>query len=280
MPSQERPFIFKRVDGIATERKLPALLSSDRAALTTFIERVWELPSEWHRFPGSSLVLRTLPSGDTPRTPRFEIRNAGDPVGVYEFRCDLVRRIIDGPASGELAHLHYDLIPSEDCPFLKEIDQFALAIVATIVQRPDTVRSPHATSPGGESQSVHPPVPEPGSMGRVFSEMMRRIMDHWTGPSARNWSFRRRFIIAGGGSFTFWAIRPIIAEPDILRYAFRIMDDLLAVFWLSFVVLIVSILTSVYGYFISWDDRQHGPVRLYLGGFLLSYFVWFLLSRA
>ena len=96
MPSKERPFIFKQIhDTPSGSEELPELLGEDRAALTIFIKRAWELPGEWHRFPGSDFVLRALPSGDMSRTPRFEIRSAVMSVYTREFRCDLVRRIVD-----------------------------------------------------------------------------------------------------------------------------------------------------------------------------------------
>ena len=279
MPPKERPFIFKRIDDIPSgPEELPELLGEDRGALTIFIKRTWELPGEWHRFPESDFVLRALPSGDMPRTPRFEIRSTVKSVYMREFRCDLMRRIVDSTTNGALAHLHEDLSPSKDCPFRDKPDQFALAVIATIVQRPDIVRSPHAISP--KASDDRPSPVEPGTMDRMFSEMMRRLIDHWTGPAVRDWGFWRRFCVASGGSLTFllfWAgLMTREADIGIIR---KIPDDSLAAFTSSVIALVIIILTPIYGYFVSWKDRQHGPSWLYLSGFLFPYIVWFLLSR-
>lgn len=284
MPSKERPFIFKQIhDTPSGSEELPELLGEDRAALTIFIKRAWELPGEWHRFPGSDFVLRVLPSEDMSRTPRFEIRSAVMSVYTREFRCDLVRRIVDSMTNGAPAHLHEDLNPSKDCPFRGKPDQFARAVIATIVQRPDIVRSPHAISPHAISPKAsddRPSPVEPGAMGRMFSEMMRRLMDHWTGPAARDWGFWRRFCFASGGSLTFllsWAV--LMTINDGVEIMGKIWDDPLAGNWLLVIALVILIFTSVFGYFVSWKDRQYGPSWLYLSGFLLPYIVWFLLSE-
>ena len=105
-------------------------------------------------------------------------------------------------------------------------------------------------------------------------------MDHWTGPAARDWGFWRRFCFASGGSLTFllfWAGLMTI-KADI-EFVSKIRDDQLAVITLSVIVLVILIFTPVFGYFVSWKDRQHGPSWLYLSGFLLPYIVWFLLSE-
>ena len=293
MPSEKRPFIFRQIDGAPSEpEKPPELLGADRAILTTFIKRVWELPGEWHRFPKSGLALRALPSEDARRTPRFEIRNAGKSSGVCEFRCDLARRIIDSTTNGELEHLHEDLNLSEDSRFLNGSgqsalapEQFAGAVIATIVQRPGIVRPPHARtlsiSPEavGNRSTPH----EPGSIRLVFSEMMRRIMDHWTGPVAIKWSLRRRFYIASGGSLTFWSFwtgNSVVEAMSKIQIGSLLVGsllvDLLAV---AFTVTWILGISALHGILVSWIDQQHGPIRLYLSGLLLSYFIWFLLSR-
>ena len=211
--------------------------------------------------------------------PRFEVRDAGNPADVSEFRCDLVRRIIDNTINGESAHQHEDLIPSQDGLFRDKPNQFefALAVIATIVQRPDAACSPRAPSP--EEKDNQPPTPEPGSMSRVISEMMRRIMDHWAGPAVLGWSTRKRFWIASGGSLTFFLFWSALMTTEADINIMPTMDDLPAVGQLLLIVLVVLTLTPFYGYLVSLVDRQHGPVRLYLGGFLLPYFVWFLLSQ-
>ena len=300
LPSEKRSFIFRQIDGTPSEpEKLPdrpkkptELLGADSAVLTTFIKRAWELPGEWHRFPKSSLALRALLNEDARRTPRFEIRNTGKSDGVCGYRCDLARRIIDSTTNGELEHLHEDLSLSKDSRFRGKPgqsalvpDQFALTVFATIVQRPDIVRPPHARtlsiSPeaAGNRSTPH----EPGSIRLVFSEMMRRIMDHWTGPVAIEWSLRRRFYIASSGSLTFWSLwtgKSVVEIMSKLQIDLLLADsfrvDLLAV---AFAAAWVLGLPALHGILVSWIDQQHGPIRLYLSGFLLSYFIWFLLSQ-
>lgn len=286
MPSEKRPFIFRRIDGTLSKpgpEELPELLGADRTVLTTFIKRAWELPGEWHRLPGSRLALRALPSEDAHRTPRFQIRGPGKSSGGCVFRCDLARRIIDNTTDVvEPEHLHEDLNPSKDSRFRDTSDQFAHAVFATIVQRPDIVRPPPARptsiSPGaaGDRSTLH----EPGSIHLVFSEMMRRIMDHWTGPAAIGWDLRRRFCIASSGSFTFlsfWA--GLMAWKTGVVIDAKLLDYQEGVTVLAVIVTVVLVFSVLYGILVSWKDQQYGPIRLYLNGFLFSYFIWFMLSR-
>ena len=287
MPSEKRPFIFRRIDGTLSKPKpeeLPELLGADRKVLTTFIKRAWELPGEWHCLPGSRLALRALPSEDAHRTPRFEIRDPGKSSGGCVFRCDLARRIIDNTTGVvEPEHLHEDLNPSQDSRFRDTSVQFAHTVFATIVQRPDIVRPPPARptsiSPGAVSNRSIPH--EPGSIRLVFSEMMRRIMDHWTGPVAIGLAPWQRFCIASIGSFTFlsfWAGLKV-NKTDVITGS-KFLDGLVGNTVLAFIVTVVLVFSVLYGILVSWKDQQYGPIRLYLNGFLFSYFIWFLLSQA
>lgn len=285
MPSEKRPFIFRRIDGTLSKppepEELPDLLGADRAVLATFIKRAWELPGEWHRLPGSRLALRALPSEDAHRTLRFEIRDPGKSSGGCVFRCDLVRRIIDNTTNVvEPEYLHEDLNPSKDSRFRDTSDQFAHAVFATIVQRPYIVRPPPAHPPpiSPEATGNRATPSEPGSIRLVFSEMMRRIMDHWTGPVAIGWGRWRRFWIAGSGSLTFltYGAFQSVRKTGVVTAEKAVAEsDASALF-----VLMVLGFSALYGIFVSWKDQQYGPIRLYLSGFLLSYFIWFLLSLA
>ena len=106
-------------------------------------------------------------------------------------------------------------------------------------------------------------------------------MDHWTGPAAIGWGLRRRFCIASSGSFTFlsfWAGLKVSKTDVITRSKF--LDDLVGNIALASIVTVVLVFSVLYGILVSWNDQQYGPIRLYLSGFLFSYFIWFLLSQA
>ncbi len=111
-----------------------------------------------------------------------------------------------------------------------------------------------------------------------FNDILGRILDHWFGPTAHQWHWSRRFIFTLAGSATFfffwflyvapYAFTSGTYDPEALLF-FLLVFALPGALWFAGIV--------------AWKDLSYGPVRLYLTGFLLPYFVWnliiFMLNR-
>ena len=119
----------------------------------------------------------------------------------------------------------------------------------------------------------------PPDESRREAKILHRLLDHWFGPTAHEWSWYRRFAFALTGSTTFfvaWSVH-IVGSTGVLS-----VPDLSAAAFLFFTV--VGVLGAIWFAALTvWKDLSYGPVRLYLSGFLLLYLVWglvvFMLSR-
>ena len=109
-------------------------------------------------------------------------------------------------------------------------------------------------------------------------EILRRILDHWFGPTAHEWPWYRRFVFALAGSATFvlaWSVH-VVGSTGLAS-----VPDLAATFP---IIAVVGVLGAVwFAGLVAWKNLNYGPIRLYLGGFLLPYLVWslvvFMLQR-
>lgn len=108
---------------------------------------------------------------------------------------------------------------------------------------------------------------------RQLVDILHRFFDHWFGPKAYGWSLSDRVACGSAGSVTFflaWGLH-IFASTGIGS-----VPDLRAAFYLLwFLVLLLG--TPWFAFLVAWKDLNYGPVRLYLSGFLLPYFVWSLI---
>ena len=110
-------------------------------------------------------------------------------------------------------------------------------------------------------------------------EILDRLLDHWFGPTAHEWGWRRRFVFALAGSATFfltWSVH-IVGSTGVAS-----VPDLSSATYL--IITVVGVLGAVwFAGLTAWKDLSYGPVRLYFSGFLLPYLIWslvvFMLNR-
>lgn len=108
------------------------------------------------------------------------------------------------------------------------------------------------------------------SLGSAFAGVVRRLADQWFGPAAHGWSFPKRFLCAGVGSATFFlALFLGRITPDYSR----LLTDPLYLLSNLPVYFVVITFSAWFAWLVSWKDMQYGPIRLYLYGFLLPYFI-------
>ena len=120
-----------------------------------------------------------------------------------------------------------------------------------------------------DSDIANTATPKPSSLAAVFL----RIIDHWFGPTADKWHWSLRFAFTFAGSATFFFAWFVYIGP----YAFQGTPDKALDFYLFIGVIAIPGAIWFAG-ITAWKDLSYGPVRLYISGFLLPYFVWTLIS--
>lgn len=120
-----------------------------------------------------------------------------------------------------------------------------------------------------------PPAAPHSDESRSWAEIANRFVDHWFGDSQKVCGWRKkRFVFSFAGSATFfltWAVY-IVGSTGI----WTVPDWRVAIVWLF--VGGGFALTSWFASLIAWKDLSYGPVRLYLAGFSLPYFIWTLIA--
>ena len=245
------------------EELLPDQSEAIVERLAAFITAVWTEPAAWHRVQGHNLSIRALPSHGAPGDICFEIRDTGDSREICRYVFQPERGAILVRSNPEIEHPFDPL--REKLP--TQIQGFALSIVALLDRRPNVLPSLNPAS--------GPAAPAPPSVQKwaTFAEVTRRILDHWFAPTARRWGWLKRFSFAFVGSVTFFlawgvyisSVLDIWTTPDLADVG-RLLGFVGVFGSLWFAGLTV------------WKDFGYGPIRLYLSGFLLPYFVWTLMA--
>ena len=255
---------------------LPVLDSRSLDALTSFLRRVWADSEKWHRLPGYGLSMRALQSQRGPQALCFETRDADSRNNVRRYRYDFGRGVLTWWNNDEVEHeLPCDLFPNED-----PNPSFPLVIVAFARERPEALLTTPDHSTVSVVRHMDPPatlsIPSPAQV--FVADFFRRLTAHWFGPTAPHWGGIRRWLIALTGSLTFFIMLAVFLYTRDLTWfkAFLTDPDMFAP--APVLGAGIFLLSSFFGWITSWGRRNPGPVRLYLGGFLLPYFVWTLLS--
>ena len=111
------------------------------------------------------------------------------------------------------------------------------------------------------------------SLGNAFADIIRSLTKQWFGAPAPDLNFTKRFLCAGAGSVTFFLVgfyNSLLPETlQLIIDPLYILSNIVAYF-------LFTMISMWFAWLVSWQDMQYGPIRLYLSGFLLPYFVWFL----
>ena len=242
---------------------LPTLSRDELAALTRYLEEVWALPAEWHPFLHDDLSLRVVPIESSRGDICFDIRDAGQLSDTCRYRYERVRGIIivRGDHSFE-----YDSEQSTK-NIAQRFAECCLKIVAALEQRL-------------ENQDIYQRKDRTGTLYSnsairftTLGGLIHRIVDHWFAPRAKTWSWWKRclFTFSGGITFfVFWSAYIVGATEGFASSDIELV---------SLTFLGVSAIGSCwFASLTAWKDLSYGPVRLFLSGFMLPYFVWTLIA--
>lgn len=242
---------------------LPTLERGELANLSQFVQDVWTATPDWRRFPDDELVLRALPIYSFQGDVCFELRKSRLPGAVHRFLYERVRGIliVQGAEPVETGS------ESDRSKLEEPFTDVALRIIAAYEQGPadpDLVRRVEFHESFAPS---HAP------KYTTISDLAHRIVDHWFAPRAKGWTWRRRFSFTFAGSITFFLFWTIYVVGYTQGFDSLEFNLLTAIF------LVLSIVGAPwFAGITAWKDSSYGPVRLFLSGFLLPYFVWTLVA--
>ena len=241
---------------------LPPLEHDELAKLSQLVQDAWTATPDWHWFPDDELALRALPIYSFQGDVCFELKKSQLPGVVRTYLYERVRGllIVQGGHSVEYGS-ETDSSKPED-PFTDA----ALRIIAAYEQGPadpDLVRRV-------EFHESFTPSHAPRCT--TISDLVHRVVDHWFAPKAKDWTWER-FAFTLAGSFTFflfWTAHIVGSTAGFDSLEFN---------WVAVIFLGLSIVGSLwFAGITAWKDLSYGPVRLFLSGFLLPYFVWTLVT--
>ena len=248
---------------------LPVLSPVAATALRGLLEKSASAPAGWYRLPGTELAVASVSTGRGRKTIDFDIRD--ELTGkIDRYRYDSRYRL--------LALRRDDAIEHPDIPSAHELpcDPYNLAL--SVAALADSSRIPTTTGASAdEFEDEQFATRDHEGVGRALMEAARRVTSHWFGPDTHGWGFGKRFATAFVGSISFFlAWLFALVSSDTSKF---IRDPFYQVVILSSHIYIV-LFAGWFAWLASCRDQKYGPARLYLAGFLLPYFIWWLVDAA
>ena len=273
-PSRRHDITIERLSRpTRTGESDPLLSKTVESVLVPLVDRAALDPEHWHTIPNYELAIRFIAPSAPSRSPAFEVRRASDVDSAYRYRYEHHTDTLTCWSHDELEHPN--LSESSELP----TDPEDLARLVTIVlrKRPETT-VPSATAPTqatGAQYLAPPDFPPHGPISLAVAEILRHITTNWFGGRETAWSTPIRLLYAFLGSITFFAMQALVLlRFEVISSLFPPLDSAVFLTPLQIVLLIILPLAIIFAVISAYIDRQHGPVRLFLGGFLLPYLPW------
>ena len=265
------------------DESVPLLPNTAESVLIPLLKRASLDPESWHTIPGYDLAIRFIAPNAPPHATGFEIRAASNADATHRYRYQYRTDTLSCWTHDQVEH------PNLSLPTELPTDPETLARLITIVLR----TRPETTDPIAagatrlpDTQYLAPPDSPPhGPISHAVADIVRHIATNWFGGRETAWTRPTRLFYAFLGSVTFFAMQALV----ILRFEHLLrgsssdqsgqatpsapLDDQFFVGPLGTTLLIIP-LSVIFAFISAYVDRQHGPVRLYLGGFLLPYLPW------
>lgn len=242
---------------------LPTLERDELASLSQLVQDAWTAASDWHWFPDDELALRALPIYSFQGDVYFELKKSQLPGVVRTYLYERVRGllIVQGGHSVEYGSETDSSKPEET------FTDAALRIIAAYEQGPadpDLVRR----------VEFHDSLaPSHAPRYTTVSDLAHRVVAHWFGPMVKIWAWYKRFCFTLVGSITFFLFWTAYVAGS---GAFDSPEEFNLV---TVIFLGISIVGPLwFAGITAWKNLSYGPVRLFLSGFLLPYFVWTLVA--
>ena len=265
---------------------VPVVPPGVERSLRAFLEAASLARNEWHTMPGYKLALRIVACNEPENTIAFDLCESPHTFTARRFRYDARSQTISTPPTEPVEHL--ELVAHRELP--DDPDELARVIATLVRDTPAFLQLLETGAPAGHSHKASTPIltldtRRPGPVNHAVSDILRHLTSHWFGGRHVDWRFPRRFLCAFFGSafvftaqsFVYSARFPIFFSSELRPFQARATDsELLAE--LPVQIVILAVFSVSFAGITAVVDHQHGPVRLFLGGFLLPYLVIALLT--
>ena len=262
-----------------TLESLPPISPGVTTALRGLLDAASYATEFWHTIPQYPLALRILPSTGSEPAIAFEIRAAEHRATVQRFRFEPGTRTLE--ASDRDSRVHPGIATPPDLPH--DPHELGRRLTALVYHHPEIVRliqsrstpdqDPNRSSTGHDSN-------RPGPVSYAVTDFIRQLIGHWFTGHHIELGPRARFVIAFAGSLTFLIVGVAILAtqfPEWIRRFARptgpISQDLANLLPVGVSIAVIALIAAGLAALTSCINHQHGPVRIYLGGFLLPYFI-------
>ncbi len=266
---------------------MPIVPPGAKRSLRAFLEKASLARNAWHTMPHYALAIRLVVCNEPANTITFDVCDSSNHGFMARRFCyDLRSQTISSPSTKPAEHP--ELTAHRELP--NDPDQLARVIATLVHDDPAFLKFLETGVPAGHAYEASTPIQasdssRPGPVSYAVSGILRHLTAHWFGGRHVDWGFPRRFVCAFFGSAVMLATQGIVYSTrfpawfsDELRpFQVRPGDiGLLAEPLYASGILVV--LSVSFAGITSAVDHQHGPVRLFLGGFLLPYLVLTLLT--
>lgn len=255
---------------------VPLLPSALESVLIPLLKSASLDPENWHTIPSYDLAVRFIAPCLPSRATAFEIRAARDTDSSHRYRYDPQTDTLTCWSHDQMSHPN--LSSSPQLP--NDPQQLARLITVVLRTRPETIEpSMIARAHPGEFEHLPSPPDAPGyrPLSYALADVIRHITHNWFGGRETTWGRPTRLLYAFLGSFTFFAMQTVVIYVyEQVRETSSTQQPLVDQFFLApwQIGALMIILSVIFAVISAYIDRQHGPVRLYLGGFLLPYLPW------
>ena len=251
--------------------------SVDEGALAAFLQCAWPAPGDWHRLPGSTLALRAIPNIRETGTTCFELRCDDNPGELRRYEFDPSTSFLTCWTNRQADHP--EITCKHNIPADPEL--FALMVAAFVhvdrdSRNPNNIPRRKTNTPNQDMRAESPAV---GPLPSAIANIVDRVAHQWFSSATYKWNTVKRVLIALAGSVTFFGTFSayIALDPDSKYEWLRMLssgEDIIP----GLLPLILVIVAVWFAWLNSYKNMGHGAIRLYLGGFLLPYLVWALIS--
>lgn len=249
-------------------------------SLKEFLEKASLAVNDWHIMPGYGLAIRFLAPAKPRQTMVFEICESDSPLPVRRFYYDSRAHSISLPPAKPVEHP--ELTAHLKLP--NNPDELA-RVIATLVNDDPAFLQNIERALTFDHRRVMPDEAldrqnsRVGPVNHAFSDILRHLTSHWFSGRQVEWRLPLRFTCALFGSVTLIFIQAVVYSAHFPEWFSQFTgitprkSDYELFLSLTSQVGLALLLSVFFASLTSAIDQQHGPVRLFFGGFLVPFFV-------
>ncbi|MCY3627886.1 MAG: hypothetical protein OXG88_09620 [Gammaproteobacteria bacterium] len=267
-------------------KKFPSFEIGVKRTLENLLKKASLEYNEWQVVPGYDLAIRLYTSCRHEKNICLEICNLNLVKKGKRYTLDLSSNTISFLSSN----------PNENPDIQSHVnlpdDPDQLAVYIATLLNDNAVLSQRITSELTPLQSLLNPKKARekddhplATMVPTFVNVFRNKTSNWFGERTVDLNFPQRFAYSLFGTTTFFSIQSVVYTnrfydnfSKLVRDFAPRQSDLELIGGIPILIFLVSIVAYLFAFLTSRIDHQHGPVRLFFGGFLTPYVAFTLIT--